>query len=147
MFLRVVAAVFLTSLVACDRAPSASGLPEWSPQDHDRKEESARAAQGQAPQGAGKPRNPSPADEAAQLAELTWTTQCNQCHGALGKGDGPNGPMVKAPDLTRAEWQDRVKDAEMAATIHAGKGQMPKFDLSEPVTSALIRRIRKNRTP
>ena len=145
--LSLTAIVLAASLFACDRAPSASGLPEWTPQDHDRKEESSRAAQGQAPQTGGKPRKSSPAEEAAQLAELTWSTQCNQCHGPLGKGDGPTGPMVNAQDLTRAEWQDRMKDAELAASIRNGKGKMPKFDLSDAVIEALVKRIRKNRVP
>ena len=109
-------------------------------QDHDRAGSGGAQAQGQSP---GKPRNTG--DEAATLAELTWGTQCAQCHGATGHGDGPSGPMVKAPDLTRADWQDRVKDPEIAATIRAGKGQMPKFDLSDAVVGALVKRIRKNR--
>jgi cytochrome c oxidase cbb3-type subunit 3 len=145
--LSLTAVLLAVTLFACDRAPSASDLPEWTPQDHDRKEESGRAAQGQAPQAGGKPRKSSPAEEAAQLAELTWSTQCNQCHGPLGKGDGPTGPMVGAQDLTRADWQDRTKDAELAASIRNGKGKMPKFDLSDAVIEALVKRIRKNRVP
>ncbi len=134
------------SLTACDHAPSSSGLPEWTAKDHDRSEENARVAQGQAPPSA-RPRKATPEEEATQIAELTWGTQCTQCHGPLGKGDGPNGAMVKAPDLTRPDWQERVKDADMAATIRAGKGQMPKFELSDAVTAALVKRIRKNRAP
>lgn len=141
---------FASTTMGCDRAPSSNGLPEWTAQDHDRKEEAARTSQGQAPSPAaasGKPRQTSPAEEAAQLAELTWSTQCIQCHGPVGKGDGPNGATVKAPDLTRAEWQDRVKDADMTSIIQNGKGQMPRFELSDAVTSALVKRIRKNRAP
>lgn len=135
-----------SGVTGCDRAPSASGLPEWTPKDHERGEESARAAQGQSP-ATGKPKKASPEEEAAEVAELTWSTQCSTCHGRDGKGDGPQGPMVKAPDLTRPDWQDKVKDADIAATIRAGKGQMPKFDVSEPVLAALTKRIRKRRAP
>ena len=55
--------------------------------------------------------------------------------------------MLKAPDLTRADWQDRVKDSDIASTITNGKNQMPKFDLSPTVVTALVKRIRKNRAP
>lgn len=130
----------LAFAAACDRAPSASGLPEWTVADHDRAQSAPRASQ--------KPATPRPPqDEAEQLAELTWAAQCAQCHGAEGRGDGPSGPMVKAPDLTRGDWQGRVKDEEIAATIRAGRGQMPKFDLSDRVIGGLVKRIRKSRVP
>ena len=48
-----------SGVTGCDRAPSASGLPEWTPKDHERGEESARAAQGQSP-ATGKPKKASP---------------------------------------------------------------------------------------
>ncbi len=130
-------AALTLALVGCDQAPSASGLTEWTPQDH------PAAPGAQTAQPNAKPR--APVDEAAQLAELTWAAQCAQCHGPAGRGDGPSGAMVKAPDLTRAEWQDRVKDAEIVATIRAGKGQMPKFELSDAVLGGLVKRIRKQR--
>ena len=60
----------------------------------------------------------------------------------LGKGDGPNGPMMKASDLTREEWQASVTDADIAAVIKTGKGRMPKFDLPDPVVRGLVGRIR-----
>ena len=60
----------------------------------------------------------------------------------MGHGDGPSGPMVKASDLTREEWQARVTDDEMIALIRNGKGSMPKFDLPEPVVRGLVARIR-----
>lgn len=130
----------LAFAAACDRAPSASGLPEWTPTDHD--------PSGTTPGPAQKAATPrAPQDEAAHLADLTWGAQCAQCHGPEGRGDGPSGPMVKAPDLTRADWQARVKDEELAATIRAGKGQMPKFDLSDAVIGGLVKRIRKSRVP
>jgi cytochrome c oxidase cbb3-type subunit 3 len=61
----------------------------------------------------------------------------------LGRGDGPNGPMLKATDLTSEEWQSKVADAEIAAAIREGKGgKMPKFDLSDQVVGGLVSRIR-----
>ena len=50
--------------------------------------------------------------------------------------------MVKAPDLTNEEWQDKTPDGEIAATIKNGKNQMPRFDLSDKVVSGLVARIR-----
>jgi cytochrome c oxidase cbb3-type subunit 3 len=50
--------------------------------------------------------------------------------------------MVQAPDLTRADWQAKVTDVEMAATIRAGRNRMPSFTLPDPVLSGLVARIR-----
>jgi mono/diheme cytochrome c family protein len=83
--------------------------------------------------------------DVVQLVELTWRQQCSACHGALGRGDGQMGPMVKAPDLTREDWQSRVTDAEIAATIKDGKGKMPKFDVPDPVVQGLVARVRATR--
>ncbi len=139
---RVLLALSILVLAACDRPPSADGLREWSPQDHDRGD----AGQGASP--AGPKGAPGPkVDEATQLAELTWSTQCSRCHGVNGRGDGPEGPMVKAADLTRKDWQARVQDRDIAATIKNGKDKMPKYDLSDPIVDALVRRIRARREP
>jgi cytochrome c oxidase cbb3-type subunit 3 len=73
---------------------------------------------------------------------VTWRNQCAQCHGLLGRGDGPNGPLLKATDLTKEEWQAKATDAEIAASIRDGKGRMPKFDLPDPVVVGLVARIR-----
>ena len=37
--------------------------------------------------------------------------------------------MVRAPDLTRADWQGRVGDEDIAQVIRNGRNSMPKFDL------------------
>ncbi len=137
--------ILLAGLVAlaCERPPSDDAVKEWTPTDHDRKEEAARARSGMqtappAPQGDGGK------DDSA-LIELTWRQRCAVCHGMEGHGDGPNGPMVKAPDLTRADWQAKTNDAEIAATIQNGKNLMPRFDLPEKVVQGLVVRIRASR--
>ena len=133
--------LLIPGAAACDRAPSDDGLRDWTPADHDRAEEKARISAGaQAPaqaRGDGGAR-----DDLAAVVELTWRQQCSTCHGMLGRGDGPNGPMVKAPDLTREDWQAKVSDEDIAAIIRNGKGQMPKFDMSEPVVAGLVVRVR-----
>jgi cytochrome c oxidase cbb3-type subunit 3 len=83
----------------------------------------------------------------AQLVDLVWRQQCSTCHGPIGRGDGPSGPMVQAPDLTRADWQAKTTDVEIATMIHNGKNRMPKFDLPDPVVRGLVARIRSLRSP
>ena len=131
---------FALALAACERPPSADNLKEWTPADHDRAEEQsnqASAPQAPAPRGG---------DAGADtLIQATWVAACLPCHGPAGRGDGPNGPMVNAPDLTREDLQSRFTDDELAAIIHNGRNRMPKFDLSEPVVRGLIARIRSTR--
>ncbi len=55
------------------------------------------------------------------------------------------GPMVRAPDLTREEWQAKTADGDIAATIKNGKGKMPKFGLPDSVIQGLVARIRAAR--
>ncbi len=127
-------AVASSALAAgCDRPPSDTDLKEWGPGDHDHVEDKQRAAQGG---------QPGQAQTAEQLIEATWKTQCAACHGTMGKGDGPNAPMFKPADLTNVEWQSKVTDAEIAATIKNGKGKMPKFDAPDPLINGLVARIR-----
>jgi cytochrome c oxidase cbb3-type subunit 3 len=102
----------------------------------------AQPAGGQAPA-----EKESPEDNVAQLVDLTWRQQCTTCHGASGKGDGQMGPMVKAPDLTNADWQATVSDADIAALIKNGKNRMPKFDLPGPVIAGLVAHVRGLRQP
>jgi cytochrome c oxidase cbb3-type subunit 3 len=137
---------------ACERAPSADSLREWSPQDHHSTDDERAALQAQAqaqqqPAGRGQPgqagQEPKTGNDVASLVDLTWRTQCTTCHGAMGRGDGQMGPMLHAPDLTRADWQSKVTDAEMAATIKGGRDKMPKFDLPDPVVQGLVARIRQ----
>ncbi|MGZ3422313.1 MAG: c-type cytochrome [Polyangiales bacterium] len=122
-------------LAACGRGPTR----EWQATDHDEEPGST----GQAAVGAkGGKANANGAD----LVEATWGSACATCHGALGRGDGPNGPMVKATDLTQPALQDARSDGELAAVIMAGKGKMPKFDaLPDTVVIGLVKKIRSLR--
>jgi cytochrome c oxidase cbb3-type subunit 3 len=126
------------AIVACDPAPS--DVREWTPGDHD-----------QAPttQGTSNPRAGTSARPGAEidLVQLAWDKSCSTCHGARGRGDGPQGPMLRAADLGRAEWQDRVSDAEIADTIRKGRNKMPAFDLPPQVLQGLVLRIRGLKHP
>jgi cytochrome c5 len=126
------------AIVGCDSAPGE--VREWTPGDHD-----------QAPSTPGvvNPRSPASARPGTEidLVQLAWEKNCTLCHGARGRGDGPQGPMLRAPDLTRAEWQDRVSDAEIAETIRKGRNKMPSFDLPPQVIQGLVLRIRTSKRP
>jgi cbb3-type cytochrome c oxidase subunit III len=139
--LRLLGLLFVCSslTLACEQAPSAESLKEWSSSDHHSSDDDKVASGAQAPNSGA--RN-SGGGDTAQLVDLTWRRQCSSCHGPMGKGDGQMGPMVQAPDLTREDWQGKVTDADMAATIRSGKNKMPKFDLPDPVLKGLVARIR-----
>jgi mono/diheme cytochrome c family protein len=142
-FLPIVAVVFVAACAAlgCDRAPSPAGLKEWQPGDHDGENRSSRiAAANQGARVAGGDAGGIP-----MLVDLAWKNQCQSCHGAAGHGDGPQGSMFKAADLGREEWQSKVRDEEIAATILSGKGRMPKFELPEEIVNGLVGRIRSFR--
>jgi cytochrome c oxidase cbb3-type subunit 3 len=53
--------------------------------------------------------------------------------------------MVRASDLTRDDWQARMKDADIAETIRKGRNKMPAFDLPPAVIDGLVQRIRAHR--
>jgi mono/diheme cytochrome c family protein len=153
--------VLLASLVSlaatgCDRPPPADKAKEWTPADHDRAEEQTAgggAAGSQAPaqtsprrgEGGSGGGGGATAGAGDPLIEVAWQENCLSCHGPLGQGDGPTGPMVKASDLTREEWQARVTDGDIAAVITTGKSKMPKFDLPPKVVEGLVARIRAMR--
>lgn len=117
--------------LACDRPPSRE-LTDWSPADHDGEQKNASAKQGAKGDAGGTP----------ALVEIAWRNQCATCHGPNGKGDGPQGPMFKAADLSNPEWQGKVKDEDIAAAIVNGKGRMPKFELPPDVVKGLVVRVR-----
>ncbi|WP_146653209.1 c-type cytochrome [Labilithrix luteola] len=127
-------------VAACDKAPSPQGLKEWTPADHD-PELGRASAPGNANQG---PRGDG-GSALATVVEVTWQNQCSTCHGMQGHGDGPQGPMFKAPDLSREDFQSRVKDDEIASTITNGKGRMPKFEIPDEVVRGLVLRVRSFR--
>ncbi|MCU0658444.1 MAG: cytochrome c [Polyangiaceae bacterium] len=116
-------------LAGCDREPTRP----WTPSDHDGNAEAPPTTRAD------------PAEARAQVIEVSWGRQCASCHGAVGRGDGPSGPMVQAPDLTRPAWQDTVSDEQIAKVIREGRGRMPRFDLPPEVVAGLVQRIRQAR--
>jgi mono/diheme cytochrome c family protein len=126
------------ALVGCGR--SSSDTREWQASDHD---QAGGQQQGQVP---ARPGSSSQADSDKSLVELAWQRNCATCHGPLGRGDGPQGPMVRAQDLTRDEWQTKVTDEQIAEVIRKGRNRMPAFESLPPqVITGLVARIRANR--
>jgi hypothetical protein len=125
---------------ACNRTPP--DLREWKADDHDRSDEQQKGRA--APPARSRPAasGGASANPTLTLVEVTWKAQCTPCHGPIGHGDGPQGPMVRAPDLTLAEWQGKTTDQQIAQTISNGKNKMPKFDFPPEVLNGLVARIR-----
>lgn len=129
----VPAAWALAAAVGCDRPPAADNLPAWTPQDHGVDRES-------------KDQGPKVAAQAAPketAGSVAWRARCASCHGAGGRGDGPEGASLKPTDLTDAAWQASRDDAAIRSAILEGKnGRMPKFALPDDVVGALVAHIR-----
>lgn len=79
------------------------------------------------------------------LVDITWQNQCQSCHGPGGHGDGPQGPMLKATNLSQEDWQSKARDEDIVRAITQGKGKMPPFDLPEDVVKGLVVRVRSFR--
>jgi cytochrome c oxidase cbb3-type subunit 3 len=73
---------------------------------------------------------------------VAWQQNCTSCHGALGRGDGPQGQLLHAADLSRPDWQASISDEAIAATIRQGRGRMPGFNLPEATITRLVGLIR-----
>lgn len=127
----------LLGLIIFRPSRSAGEVREWSAADHD---------QPAGAQPTGRPRGGQPkSTDTSSLTDLAWNKHCASCHGKSGRGDGPQGAMVKAPDLARSEWVDRATDAEIAQLIRQGRNAMPPFDLPHAVVQGLVQRVRAAR--
>lgn len=117
-------------LTACD--PASSNAQTWTPEDHDHNARSGQVSGSAAP-----------GQEGVTLVQVTWRNQCAQCHGMRGRGDGPQGPMLKVPNLARPSMKDDLSDAEIAAVIKNGRNNMPAFSNLPPnVVNGLVQLIR-----
>jgi cytochrome c oxidase cbb3-type subunit 3 len=85
-----------------------------------------------------------PGEEDATLIGVAWQQNCARCHGRGGRGDGPEGPMYRPADLTRAAFQDQATDEDIKAVILKGRNKMPKFDHLPPkIVDGLVRHVRR----
>jgi len=135
----VVWAVWVLALSGsgCDRTPS--NVRDWRPSDHDHTDEPNAGQTGP---------TPTPAASAAamqginEVAVVAWKQNCVTCHGIIGAGDGPQGPMVKATNLSNPVWQEQTSDEQIASAIRRGKGSMPAFSLPDSTIASLVRLVR-----
>jgi hypothetical protein len=123
--------------LACDEP--APDLAEWTVDDHTHQTEKKQRRPGPVT----KPSTYAQPSKRNQLVEVTWQKQCANCHGKRGKGDGPQSPMVKARDLSVAEWQSSVTDDQIMTVIKAGKGKMPAFNFPESMLTGLVAHVRE----
>jgi len=129
-------ALLLVVAVACDKAPA--DLRPWRPSDHDHTSEPGNnqvvADAGVDPELAAHGLN--------EVALVAWEQNCVRCHGRFGRGDGPQGPMTRAADLTNPAFQSTVTDDQMRAIIRDGRGLMPAFPLPDSTLATLVQLIR-----
>jgi mono/diheme cytochrome c family protein len=127
---------FLLVAVACDQAPP--DLRPWRPSDHDHTSEPGNnqvvANAGVDPELAARGLN--------EVALVTWEQNCVRCHGRFGRGDGPQGALLHASDLTNPGFQTTVTDEQIATVIRSGRGQMPAFPLPDSTLATLVQLIR-----
>jgi mono/diheme cytochrome c family protein len=125
-------------LAACNAPPS--DLREWRAEDHDH-----TTNPGAAQVVGGPDAGPSPELAQAGLDEVTlvaWRQNCVRCHGVLGRGDGPQGRMMNATDLTNSAFQTGTTDEKIATVIKQGRGAMPPFALPDTTIASLVRLVR-----
>jgi mono/diheme cytochrome c family protein len=125
----------LAATLACNSAPA--DLRPWKATDHDHTA-NPNAAQVQVTD-AGSAESNHGLDDVTIVA---WQQNCTSCHGQLGRGDGPQGQLVHAADLSRPDWQAAVTDEAIADTIRQGRGRMPSFNLPEVTITRLVGLIR-----
>lgn len=140
----------LLSLAAsgCGREPGPprGNVREWKATDHQPPE----AEQGDTAGAAGAADDsqaPDDQDEDPTLRAVAalWNVACASCHGREGRGDGPMKPAgANVPDMTTAEFQAGVTDAQIREQITNGKEPMPAFGdrIAPEGITALIAHVR-----
>lgn len=130
-----------TLLLASCSEKDVSGLPEWSPADHTN-------------QGSPNPGQIDTTQKRAGMEKLeakgvtdvvlaAWRTNCVRCHGNAGQGDGPEGRMLRPPDMSDPVWQRTRIESEMKHAIQNGRGRMPAFAaLPEKTVDGLVQLVR-----
>jgi mono/diheme cytochrome c family protein len=124
------------SLLACNERPA--DLREWRTSDHDHTDNPNSGQVQVDPAASAAPVIPGLED----VTIVAWQQNCIKCHGQLGRGDGPQGPMVKATNLSDPAWQAAATDEQIARSIKQGKGAMPPFALPDGTIANLVRLVR-----
>lgn len=133
-----IGALAVSVMSGCHSRPD--DLRVWRPSDHDQPE--LTQAQSQNADAGASAATPQMPPGITQVVLVTWKQNCTPCHGMFGKGDGPQGPMVGARDLTDPKWQSSTTDAQIAHAIQKGLGRMPHFDFPSSTVKGLIKLVR-----
>lgn len=133
---RIVLSWLMLSAVSCNETPA--DLREWRTSDHDHTDNPNSGQVQVDPADAGAPAPPG----LEEVTLVAWQQNCTRCHGQLGRGDGPQGPMLKATNLSDAVWQSSVSDQQIARSIKEGKGAMPAFKLPDSTIDKLVKLVR-----
>jgi cytochrome c oxidase cbb3-type subunit 3 len=120
--------------LSCSRGPD--DLREWKASDHDHTSQPGT--------------DQVPADQPSsggmfgisEVVLAAWKQNCTTCHGTVGRGDGPQGPMTKARDLSDPAWQSSASDADITSAIKNGRGAMPPFPLPDSTVEGLVKLVR-----
>jgi cytochrome c oxidase cbb3-type subunit 3 len=126
---------FAALCFACNETPA--DLRSWRVTDHDHTD-NPNADQVQVTDAG----SDSPGHGLDDVTIVAWQQNCTSCHGPLGRGDGPQGQLVHASDLSRPDWQASVTDDAIASTIRQGRGRMPAFNLPDATVARLVALIR-----
>ena len=131
---RIWGSLLLPLVLGCSRAPD--DLREWKASDHDH---TSQPGTEQVPEN-----QPSSGGMfgISEVVLAAWKQNCTTCHGVVGRGDGPQGPMTKARDLSDPDWQSSASDADIASAIKNGKGAMPPFPLPDSTVEGLVKLVR-----
>jgi hypothetical protein len=100
------------------------------------------------PEAARNRKNPLvPSEETLSAGRTSWRSHCETCHGALGKGDGPNARLHEARkgyaprNLTDPDVQDNLTDGEIfwrlsKGIVEGGNIIMPAYEAKVPSETA-----------
>ena len=128
--------ILLLAALGCNERPA--DVREWRVSDHDHTDNPGNDQVQVDPADAGAPAVPGLED----VTIVAWQQNCTPCHGQLGRGDGPRGPMLKATNLSDPAWQGGVTDEQITTSIKNGKGAMPAFKLPDGTIANLVKLVR-----
>jgi mono/diheme cytochrome c family protein len=66
-----------------------------------------------------------------------WKAKCASCHGVDGRGKTETGEKLAIPDMTVADWQKKITDAQMKTSILDGVKRPGKAEGMDPYKDKL----------